>query len=102
MKSGAVRQASTAGDGVLGAAKCEANALESGVTTVRDLGSFEQMDLAMRDLIRRWIGSACFQVEAFLVFATDEFVKPGQPVAPGTADGPADVMQVVRLQIAAG
>lgn len=77
--------------------------LESGVTTVRDLGSFEQMDLAMRDLIRRgaMLGPRMF-VSGVPVFATDEFVKPGQPVAPGTADGPADVMRVVRLQIAAG
>ncbi|MBL8633522.1 MAG: amidohydrolase family protein [Myxococcales bacterium] len=77
--------------------------LEAGVTTVRDLGSFEQMDLAMRDLIRRgaMVGPRMF-VSGVPIFATDEFVKPGHPVAPGTADGPADVMRVARLQLAAG
>lgn len=77
--------------------------LEAGVTTVRDLGSFEQMDLAMRDLIRRgaMVGPRMF-VSGIPIFATDEFVKPGHPVTPGTADGPADVMRVARLQLAAG
>lgn len=77
--------------------------LEAGVTTVRDLGSFEQMDLAMRDLIRRgaMVGPRMF-VSGIPIFATDEFVKPGHPVTPGTADGPAEVMRVARLQLAAG
>lgn len=77
--------------------------LESGVTTVRDLGSFDYMDIAMRDLIRRgaMVGPRMF-VSGVPIFATDEVVKPGQQPTSGTADGPSEVMRVARLQLAAG
>ncbi len=77
--------------------------LETGVTTVRDLGSFDSMDLSMRDLIKRgaMVGPRML-VSAIPIFATDEAPKPGQPVTPGAADGPAEVMRAARQQIAAG
>lgn len=77
--------------------------LESGVTTVRDLGSFENLDIAMRDLIRQgaMLGPRML-VSGLPLFATDEPVKPGQPPTPGAADGPSEVMRVARQQLAAG
>ncbi len=77
--------------------------LETGVTTVRDLGSFDQMDLAMRDLIRRgaMVGPRMY-VSGVPIFATDEHLKPGQSPTTGTADGPIEVMRVARQQLAAG
>ena len=78
-------------------------ALEVGVTTVRDLGSFDYMDIAMRDLIRRgaMVGPRMF-VSGVPIFATDEVVKPGQQPTMGTADGPIEVMRVARLQLVVG
>ncbi len=77
--------------------------LEAGVTTVRDLGSFDSMDIAMRDLIRRgaMVGPRMF-VSGVPIFATDEVIKPGQQPTVGTADGPIEVMRAARLQLAAG
>lgn len=77
--------------------------LETGVTTVRDLGSFDGMDLSMRELIRRgaMMGPRML-VSGVPLFATDEVPKPGQPATLGTADGPAEVMRVARQQLAAG
>lgn len=77
--------------------------LETGVTTVRDLGSFDGMDLSMRELIRRgaMMGPRML-VSGLPLFATDEAPKPGQPVLPGAADGPAEVMRLARQQVASG
>jgi imidazolonepropionase-like amidohydrolase len=78
--------------------------LETGVTTVRDLGSFEYMDIAMRDLINSgaMMGPRMF-VSGYGVQITYEAPRPGH-VSPrgGQADGAAEVMRVVRQQIAAG
>ena len=78
--------------------------LETGVTTVRDLGSFDYLDIAMRDLINQgaMIGPRMF-VSGFGVQITYEAPKPGY-MAPrgGQADGAAEVMRVVRQQVAAG
>lgn len=78
--------------------------LETGVTTVRDLGSFDYLDIAMRDLINQgaMIGPRMF-VSGFGVQITYEAPKPGY-LSPrgGQADGSAEVMRVVRQQIAAG
>ena len=51
--------------------------LETGVTTVRDLGSFDGMDLSMRELIRRgaMMGPRML-VSGLPLFATDEAPKP--------------------------
>jgi imidazolonepropionase-like amidohydrolase len=78
--------------------------LEAGVTTVRDLGSDQYMDIAMRDLINRgeMVGPRMFVVGYGLYITTTPY-KPGlNPPAGGIADGVPEVLRVVRQQIAAG
>ena len=78
--------------------------LETGVTTVRDLGSWEYTDIAMRDLINRgaMVGPRMF-VAGYGLHMSSSPYKPGvvQP-DPGLADGVAEVQRAARLQIAAG
>lgn len=78
--------------------------LETGVTTVRDLGAQEYMDIALRDLVNigGTIGPRMF-VSGYGLHVTRAAARPGvvQP-APGLADGVPEVMRVVRQQIAAG
>src|SRR5215471_2117947 len=78
--------------------------LESGVTTVRDLGADQYMDIAMRDLINRgeMVGPRMF-VCGYGLYITNTPYKPGlNPPAGGIADGVPEVLRVVRQQIAAG
>ncbi|HEX8765510.1 MAG TPA: amidohydrolase family protein, partial [Candidatus Acidoferrum sp.] len=78
--------------------------LEAGVTTVRDLGADQYMDMAMRDLINRgeMIGPRMF-VCGYGLYITNTPYKPGlNPPAGGIADGVPEVLRVVRQQIAAG
>jgi imidazolonepropionase-like amidohydrolase len=78
--------------------------LEAGVTTVRDLGSDQYMDIAMRDLINRgeMIGPRMFVVGYGLTITSTPY-KPGlNPPSGGIADGVPEVLRVVRQQIAAG
>jgi imidazolonepropionase-like amidohydrolase len=78
--------------------------LEAGVTTVRDLGSDQYMDIAMRDLINRgeMIGPRMF-VCGYGVYITSTPYKPGiNPPAGGIADGVPEVLRAVRQQVAAG
>ena len=78
--------------------------LEAGVTTVRDLGSDQYMDIAMRDLINRgeMIGPRMFVV-GYGLYITNTPYKPGlNPPAGGIADGVPEVLRAVRQQIAAG
>jgi len=78
--------------------------LEAGVTTVRDLGADQYMDIAMRDLINRgeMIGPRMF-VCGYGLYITNTPYKPGlSPPAGGIADGVPEVLRVVRQQIAAG
>src|SRR5256886_1640344 len=78
--------------------------LEAGVTTVRDLGSDQYMDMAMRDLINRgeMVGPRMF-VCGYGLYITNTPYKPGfHPPAGGIADGVPEVLRVVRQQIAAG
>ncbi len=78
--------------------------LETGVTTVRDLGADQYMDIAMRDLINRgeMIGPRMF-VCGYGLSITNTPYKPGlNPPAGGIADGVPEVLKVVRQQIAAG
>jgi imidazolonepropionase-like amidohydrolase len=78
--------------------------LEAGVTTVRDLGADQYMDIAMRDLINRgeMIGPRMFVV-GYGLYITNTPYKPGlNPPAGGIADGVPEVLRVVRQQIAAG
>jgi imidazolonepropionase-like amidohydrolase len=78
--------------------------LEAGVTTVRDLGADQYMDIAMRDLINRgeMIGPRMF-VAGYGLYITTTPYKPGLNLpAGGIADGVPEVLRVVRQQIAAG
>jgi imidazolonepropionase-like amidohydrolase len=78
--------------------------LEAGVTTVRDLGSDQYMDIAMRDLINHgeMIGPRMFVCGYGLTVTSTPF-KPGlNPPAGGIADGVPEVLRAVRQQIAAG
>jgi imidazolonepropionase-like amidohydrolase len=79
--------------------------LETGVTTVRDLGSSDYNDIAMRDLINRgaMVGPRMF-VAGWGLHVNNSPSRPGMPATPdpGTADGVAEVQRVARQQIAAG
>jgi imidazolonepropionase-like amidohydrolase len=78
--------------------------LESGVTTVRDLGSDQYMDIAMRDLINHgeMTGPRMFVCGYGLYITATPFRKEGTPAVGGVADGVPEVLRVVRQQIAAG
>src|SRR5215469_15969437 len=78
--------------------------LEAGVTTVRDLGADQYMDIAMRDLINHgeMIGPRMFVCGYGLYVTNTPFKKEGTPPAGGIADGVPEVLKVVRQQIAAG
>jgi imidazolonepropionase-like amidohydrolase len=78
--------------------------LQAGVTTVRDLGADQYLDIAMRDLINRgeMIGPRMF-VCGYGLQVTSAPYKPGiNPPSGGVADGVPEVLRVVRQQIAAG
>src|SRR5258708_37606598 len=77
--------------------------LETGVTTVRDLGASDYADIAMRDLINRgaMLGPRMF-VSGYGLFVTSGPARPGVPAPAGQADGVPEVMRVVRQQIGAG
>jgi len=78
--------------------------LETGVTTVRDLGAWEYADIAMRDLIQSgaMTGPRMF-VAGYGLRTAYQGYRPGY-VEPdgGLADGVAEVMRVARQNIAAG
>lgn len=78
--------------------------LETGVTTVRNLYASEYSDIAMRDLINRgaMVGPRMF-VSGYGLHISFEPARPGF-VSPtgGQANGVAEVMRVVREQVAAG
>src|SRR6201984_1843248 len=78
--------------------------LEAGVTTVRELGSDQYEDIAMRDLINRgeMIGPRMFVVGYGLTVTSTPY-KPGLNLpAGGIADGVPEVLRVVWQQVAAG
>lgn len=78
--------------------------LEAGVTTVRDLGADQYMDIAMRELINRgeMTGPRMF-VCGYGLYITNTPYKAGvNPPAGGIADGVPEVLRAVRQQIAAG
>jgi imidazolonepropionase-like amidohydrolase len=78
--------------------------LEAGVTTVRDLGSSDWNDIAMRDLINRgaMIGPRMF-VAGYGIYVADAPPRPGYttPLG-GRADNLPEVMRVIREEVAAG
>ncbi len=78
--------------------------LEAGVTTVRDLGADQYMDIAMRDLINRgeMIGPRMFVCGYGLYITATPFKKEGTPPVGGMADGVPEVLKAVRQQVAAG
>src|SRR6266436_4905311 len=78
--------------------------LEAGVTTVRDLGADQYMDIAMRDLINRgeMIGPRMF-VSGYGLYATQTPYKKEGSIPGGVyADGVPEVLKAVRQQVAAG
>jgi imidazolonepropionase-like amidohydrolase len=78
--------------------------LETGVTTVRDLGASEYMDIAMRDLIAmgKMIGPRMF-VSGYGLVQSRTPMRPGTvPAAGGAARGVAEVVRVASQQISAG
>ena len=78
--------------------------LEAGVTTVRDLGSVNYADIALRDLINRgaMVGPRMFVAGAGLHISNSP-IRPGVTVPdPGRADGVAGVLYAARQQLAAG
>jgi len=78
--------------------------LESGVTTIRDLGSWKGMDLAMRDLINR----GAMQGPRMFIAGNGLHVsiRPLDPFYPeywpGKAENEAEIAKVVRQEIASG
>ena len=72
--------------------------LETGVTTVRDLGSSGYADIAMRDLI----AAGKMPGPRMLVAGYGLQNTRGTNVTPNAAHGPAEVDKVARAQIAAG
>jgi imidazolonepropionase-like amidohydrolase len=78
--------------------------LESGVTSVRDLGSWDGNDLAMRDLIARgaMIGPRMFVAGCGLHITSAPY-HPGETTSdPCRADGVAEVERAARQQLAEG
>jgi imidazolonepropionase-like amidohydrolase len=73
--------------------------LETGVTTVRNLGASDYADIAMRDLINAglMVGPRMF-VSGYGL----QITRGGRGGGPGTADGVVEVMKVVRQQVGAG
>jgi imidazolonepropionase-like amidohydrolase len=78
--------------------------LEAGVTTVRDLGSFQYMDIALRDLINQGavVGPRMFVCGYGLYPTMTPYQDAPQPPAGGLADGVDQLMRATRQQIAAG
>jgi imidazolonepropionase-like amidohydrolase len=72
--------------------------LETGVTTVRNLGASDYADTAMRDLINAGMMTG----PRMFVSGYGLFITRGGRGGPGTADGVAEVLKVVRQQVGAG
>jgi imidazolonepropionase-like amidohydrolase len=72
--------------------------LETGVTTVRDLGAAGYSDIAMRDLINlgQMMGPRMY------VSGYGLSQRKGRPAGPNLADGPEEVVKLVKEQVAAG
>ena len=78
--------------------------LDVGVTTVRDLGSQDYMDIAMRELINRGAMTGPRMFVCGYGLSTPWPSTPGVPerTSPGEASSPEQVMIAVRRQVAAG
>jgi imidazolonepropionase-like amidohydrolase len=77
--------------------------LETGVTTVRDLGADHYDDIVMRDLINRgaMLGPRMFVAGCGLSVTSEPFKLEMRPQC-GQADGVPEVLRAVREQVAAG
>jgi len=97
-KAAKLTQAGRAAATVYLSADAARKTLETGCTTVRNLGAQEYQDIAMRDLINTgmMVGPRMF------VSGYGLFISRGGTPGPGTADGEAEVMRVVRKQVGAG
>jgi imidazolonepropionase-like amidohydrolase len=73
--------------------------LETGVTTVRNLGASDYADIAMRDLINAGMMAG---PRMFVSGYGLQITRGGRGGGPGTADGIAEVLKVVRQQVGAG
>ena len=73
--------------------------LEAGVTTVRDLGSQNYADIAMRDLIDKGLMKG---PRMFVAGYGLQITSGGRGPSPNTADGVAEVLRVVRQQVGSG
>ncbi len=73
--------------------------LETGVTTVRNLGASDYTDIAMRDLINAGLMTG---PRMFVSGYGLQITRGGRGGGPQTADGVAEVMKVVRQQVGAG
>lgn len=78
--------------------------LEAGVTSIRDLGSWSGMDLAMRELINRgaMIGPRMFVAGNGLHVSRHPVDPLNYEADPGKAENINEVMKVVRQEIASG
>jgi imidazolonepropionase-like amidohydrolase len=78
--------------------------LETGVTTIRDLGSSGGTDIAMRDLINRGAmkGPRMFVAGNGLHISRARVTPGVTTVDPGRADGVDEVIKVVRQELGAG
>lgn len=79
--------------------------LETGVTTVRNLGASGYADIAMRDLINQGLMTGPRMFVSGYGLTKPRNGRGGAPGAtprPGTAIGPDEVTRVVREQVAAG
>ncbi len=72
--------------------------LETGVTTVRNLGAADYADIAMRDLINHGLMAG----PRMFVSGYGLTISRSRTKTPGTADGAAEVLRVVREQVGAG
>src|SRR5580700_5595389 len=72
--------------------------LETGVTTVRNLGAADYADIAMRDLINHGLMAG----PRMFVSGYGLTISRSRTKTPGTADGVAEVLRVVREQVGAG
>jgi len=73
--------------------------LETGVTTVRNLGASDYADIAMRDLINAGLMTG---PRMFVSGYGLQITRGGRGGGPQTADGVTEVMKVVRQQVGAG
>jgi imidazolonepropionase-like amidohydrolase len=74
-------------------------ALRAGITTVRELGSYRQVDIALRDAIRagRVLGPRMLCAGTYLTITGGHGHPKGR-----AADGPAEARRAVREQVLAG